>query len=1187
MIKYLHYNGTRLIFWGLILFALSISGLRMALAEFHFYNQEIAAKLSQQLGARVTIEKIDGILNGFQPQLALHNIHVYAQNNTQSVLQLKQIHIGFDLMTALHQPLLEAIQISLIGANLAIKRQTNGSLTITGLPSAHNEEPRWLLQGTQYQLIDSTILWQDEKRNALPVSLEHVNISIHNHHSQHKIFIHTKLPKSLGNSLSLAMEFTGDMFTPKSVNARLFIQGKNINLAKILTGDLPFDFSIVQGHGDFSLWSTWTATQMTEMSGSIDLHNSIISGKKHPFTAEHITLLFKVKKQQEQWQVALQNSQIHAYKVHLHLPKLAFTLASNTSGDLTKLAINCPYINLGHVSKILSHLQFIPKKTRQQLHKSFFTAQLKDFLLLADIEKKRFTTQGILTQLSFKQTETLPGINNLNIYFSGTEKQGSASVHSEQFSFTSMGLFRETLHFNHTLGKINWQQQAQQWLIHSSLIELDTPDIKTKTKLHLSIPKNTHSPRLSLQTAFFDADVSQAHHYYPAGIMGTELPWLDQAFLSGKSVGQGSVLFRGHLLDYPFIQHQGMFEVLFDVHHVNLHYADNWPVINNLAAKVYFSNESLNINIHQGTAYAAHITQAKVGIQSLSQSKYLTIQGTVKGRLTQAHHFLQQTPFKQKISALNQSLDITGPLNLAIDLKIPLLADTIKTDILATTQGANARIHNLNELNISHINASIHITETGVSSNSLTATLLGFPLTAKIYNQPLKTLVSISGQTDIQHLQAHFPHALWSYFSGESAYQIELDIPKNSRQESQIRFSTELAGMAINFAPFSKTASQHQPLSITVNVNQQGMNAFKLNYENRATNHHRLKINVKKINDDWQGVVQTPFAQGSVFIPTQFNHSTTTLRLHLNQLDLSALTAIKFKNNPQNTLSIKELPTVSLESKHLLWRHTDLGELKLQLTPNGENILIQQCQITSPISELSLTGNWQHEKNKNQTTLQGTLSHQDFGNFLQKTQLSDNLEETSAHFQFSLHWQGSPYTASLDTLIGSIRTHLVDGRLLGIEPGFGRILGALDIWKLSKRLQLDFSDVTAKGLSFTTLDAQLNLNHGLLSTKKLTIDAMPAEITVSGITHLKTKYIDLQATVLPKFPIAGTIMGNIANAVTQTLMGEGHTGGLFLSLLYTIKGTWNTFTIERQFTSGLSQPFKQPIKKPSKTPVSH
>ena len=84
------------------------------------------------------------------------------------------------------------------------------------------------------------------------------------------------------------------------------------------------------------------------------------------------------------------------------------------------------------------------------------------------------------------------------------------------------------------------------------------------------------------------------------------------------------------------------------------------------------------------------------------------------------------------------------------------------------------------------------------------------------------------------------------------------------------------------------------------------------------------------------------------------------------------------------------------------------------------------------------------------------------------------------------------------------------------------------------------------------------------------INAMPAKIYISGSTNLLTEEIDLRATVLPKFPIAGTIIGNVANAVSKTFMGKEQPGGLIVSLLYEIKGRWDDFTINRQFSSSLA-----------------
>ncbi|MBW6452716.1 MAG: hypothetical protein K0A92_02900, partial [Methyloprofundus sp.] len=73
-----------------------------------------------------------------------------------------------------------------------------------------------------------------------------------------------------------------------------------------------------------------------------------------------------------------------------------------------------------------------------------------------------------------------------------------------------------------------------------------------------------------------------------------------------------------------------------------------------------------------------------------------------------------------------------------------------------------------------------------------------------------------------------------------------------------------------------------------------------------------------------------------------------------------------------------------------------------------------------------------------------------------------------------------------------------------------------------------------------------------------------------------TKQINLSATVLPKFPIAGTIIGNVANSVTKTFTGDEHAGGLLLSLLYKITGTWENFSVDRQFDRATPGPLKTP-----------
>jgi len=81
--------------------------------------------------------------------------------------------------------------------------------------------------------------------------------------------------------------------------------------------------------------------------------------------------------------------------------------------------------------------------------------------------------------------------------------------------------------------------------------------------------------------------------------------------------------------------------------------------------------------------------------------------------------------------------------------------------------------------------------------------------------------------------------------------------------------------------------------------------------------------------------------------------------------------------------------------------------------------------------------------------------------------------ETSAVVDFTGAWNGAPYQFSLAALRGKLDVNLKNGRILSIEPGFGRLLGVLAMAQWIKRLQLDFSDIYQEGLTFNSITGTL------------------------------------------------------------------------------------------------------------------
>ncbi len=1194
MIKRIHYGCIQFLFWTLLLIAISVTGFRLALAQLDLFKIEIESRLSQQLDAQVSITKLRGKLNVFSPELVLYGMTVQTLHHKKSAIQLKEVHFKLDLLATLIHPLLESLQISIIGAKLSIKRLKSGVIAIQGLPTDNTETPSWLMQGMHYRLIDSDINWQDEKRNTEAVQLEHVNITIENKNQRHKIFIAVDLPETLGHSLNLAMDFSGNLFVPDSIDARLFIQGKKIQLAKIMTGDLPFDFTINKGLGDFSLWSHWQATQMTRMQGSIQMSDAEITGQQNPpFAIEQLELQFALQKQQQHWYLGIQQSHISSQQTDLKIPQLAIALQQNEDGHLTHIALNCPQLDLGQLSKLLTRNKILPENLHKQIQKLGIKGQIEDLLFMARPLEESFAINAQLQQIHNNATKDIPGINGLSLYINGTEQLGNIHLNSQQLDFNAPELFREPLHFNHILGKLNWQQQTDHWIFSSAMLELQTADIKTKNKFSLTLPKDKQPANLSLQSYFYDGpDASQIPHYLPVGAINNPalVKWLDHAFLAGN-IDQGELVFRGALNDYPFTQSQGVIELLFNVKNVDFHYADNWHLVENLNAEVRFFAESLAVNIHHGLANQAIIKQASILINSFTHSDTFSVQGDIQGDLTQAIDFLKQTPYREQITTLNNLLTIQGLFSADIDIEISMIDHPAKMDIMIIPQNAQMYLSAAN-LPVTEINGTLHITEQGIASKNLTASILGYSVTTKISSKQQNSQLFVSGQTDIPQLSRQFPNPIWSYLTGASAYQLHVDIPHDSHKYTSLQLISDLEGIAIDFPPLSKSVGQAHPFSLDLSMDTLGINALNFNYKDQLNPENSLDINLKKINPHWQGLIHSPFANGSLFIPIDFNKN-TEISFFCDTLNLSALESIHFKME-STSIAMHDMPDLHLESKAIYWNNNNLGNLKLITKTTPEGLQIKQLKIVSTDTQLDLSGYWQQNQSsnihtsstanptwtgkvkaqelsglinfENLTIITGNLLSSKFGKLLQQLELSENTIDSTAEFQFSLNWPDTPLNFSRKILSGDIQAHLKNGRILDVEPGFGRILGALDTQKLFKRLRFDFSDITEKGLSFSDITANIAISHGLAKTDNLNINAMPAKINMTGTAQLQTKEVDLLATVLPKLPIAGTIIGSIANKVTKTVVGKQHAGGVILSLLYKITGTWEHPEVNRQFS---------------------
>ncbi|MGR8933083.1 MAG: YhdP family protein [Gammaproteobacteria bacterium] len=325
-----------------------------------------------------------------------------------------------------------------------------------------------------------------------------------------------------------------------------------------------------------------------------------------------------------------------------------------------------------------------------------------------------------------------------------------------------------------------------------------------------------------------------------------------------------------------------------------------------------------------------------------------------------------------------------------------------------------------------------------------------------------------------------------------------------------------------------------------------------------------LALDLQRLGGRWQGTIDSRFASGNISAPQRFSH-TEKLVLDLQTLNLAPFAAMQLQG--EASLSPLQLPALQINSRKVLWRSVDLGALNLRADATANGLDFKTLELRAADQKVQLSGRWQAGGKQSFSEAKGVWRSDALGKFLAQADILQDVQDTPAQIDFTLHWTGAPYQASFSNLQGIADVRLGEGRVQGIDPGIGRVLGilALDQWK--RRLQLDFSDAYAEGLTYNRITGRFELAGGYAYTDNLVIEAVPARIEIKGKTGLVSRDWDQLVIVTPKtsaaLPIAGTIAGKLITGAASLLAEPSVVEELthFASSAYTVKGIWGAADI--------------------------
>jgi uncharacterized protein (TIGR02099 family) len=264
----------------------------------------------------------------------------------------------------------------------------------------------------------------------------------------------------------------------------------------------------------------------------------------------------------------------------------------------------------------------------------------------------------------------------------------------------------------------------------------------------------------------------------------------------------------------------------------------------------------------------------------------------------------------------------------------------------------------------------------------------------------------------------------------------------------------------------------------------------------------------------------------------------------------------------------RTIPAINFHAADLIMGERQFGEVRATLLKLDDGISLQQLSVTAASFSVSAQGEWRG-KDAGLGHIVGTLTSTDVQSTLKQLGYAEVIQAKSGHMEFNLSWIGAPTADALSDATGHVQLGLEKGQIVGLKPGAGRVLGIASIAALPRRLALDFSDLTDKGLAFDTIRGDFDLRDGNAYTENVLVKGPAAEIGLIGRVGLKNRDYDQTAVVTGNLgssplPLAGFVGGPVLGAAVLlfTQVFKQPLKGLARGY-YRITGNWDNPVVER------------------------
>ncbi|WP_182027169.1 YhdP family protein [Vibrio rotiferianus] len=777
----------RVIAWSvvtiLVSLAIIVTTLRIALPQLNHFQDEIKTWVKQGTGFDFSIASVSGAWRNSHPSIALQGLQANLPNNQDASFAVDEIQIEFDLIQSLLS--LKPVVADLTIRDLALDIRNIDFLSIEERPTAPAKPELRSNESTLIDKLDSLLLRQFEDFTITTSQVWYKSISGEtrrldieqlrwsNQGKHHLAEGTVSIADASLNSLLVRANFT-DHGSLRDVSGEFYVSAQEVSVTPWLTTYMQNESGVESGKVSLNTWLTLRHSQPSYAYVDLQPSELVWNEKgRHELLLE--SGIFKLSPDKKGWKV---NG--HSLKVRTDdrpWPELDVAFDWQPDGWL----LNLSQLDIEALTPLV---KLAPKSesTTDFLDKLAPKGRVEDIRLAMNggLDTLRYSAE--VDELGLTQWELLPGFNHVQGKVAGNLDQAKAKVTVIDDVFPYGDVFQAPLNIKQGEVDIIWQQDEEGWRLWSDKVTAATPDLQVLGAFRLDFPKE-QSPFLSFYAEADLYNAGETWRYLPTLALGQDLTDYLSTAIQGGKVNTAKLLWYGELGDFPYKEHNGMFQAWVGLKDAKFSFDTAWPTITNLQLDLLFENDAMYLDSKSATLNGVKAKRITGRIPELVEGGHIEIEAKASASGNEVRDYMMATPLVDSVGAALTALQVSGPVYSEFQLNIPF---DMEKDARAWGYAdlKNNRVDiDAPPMRLESATGRIKFDNDVVTTSGLSAKLLNQPISLDFrgenaeqgYNVTINTL----GDWEVDPLKPYLGERWLNLVSGHAPWQMDVELQLN------------------------------------------------------------------------------------------------------------------------------------------------------------------------------------------------------------------------------------------------------------------------------------------------------------------------------------------------------------------------------------------------------------------------